>query len=367
MDTFTLVRFVVGLLLLLAGAEALVRGASSLARAVGISPLVVGLTVVAFGTSAPELAVTVQGAMAGAADVSLGNVLGSNVFNVLGVLGISALTAPLVVARQLVRLEVPLMIGATLAVAWLAGDGVLDRGDGALLFGAVLLYTTYAIWRSRAEARAAREAHADEATGEVPAKPWYIQILLILVGLALLVIGADWLVAGAVAVATWLGLSERVIALTLIAAGTSLPEVATSVMASFRGERDIAVGNAIGSNLFNLLTVLGISSLVSPGGIAASGGALSFDLPMALAVATLCLPLFLRAYVVSRLEGALLLFYYAVYVTYLVLRASDHPATEGVVVWFGSGLIPLSALVLVIGAARGVRRRAMAARSGGSA
>lgn len=360
MSAVTLILFLLGLVLLLVGAELLVRGASRLAALVGISPLVIGLTVVAFGTSSPELAVSVQGAWSGAADVSLGNVLGSNVFNVLFVLGVSALAAPLVVAQQLVRVEVPLMIGATAAVLLMALDGSIGRIDGAILAAGVLSYVVYAVRKSRKETQAVKEEYAEYEERPKGALGILAQLLFIVVGLAMLVLGSRWLVSGAVEIATALGLSERVIALTLVAAGTSLPEVATSVMASLRGERDIAVGNAIGSNLFNLLAVLGLSSLVSPAGIAASAGAVQFDLPVALAVAVACLPVFFRSYMISRWEGGLFFAYYIVYVTYLLLRTAEHRLLEPFTFGMLFFVLPLTAITLVVVAWRGWRLRSRA-------
>lgn len=326
MSGMTVVLFVLGLVFLLLGAELLVRGASRLAALLGISPLVIGLTVVAFGTSSPELAVSVHGAYSGATDVSMGNVLGSNVFNILFVLGLSAVTAPLSVAQQLVRVEVPLMIGATVMVALLSQDGALSRVDGALLALSVIAYTVWAIRKSRQESSAVVEEYQAEA----PTKPQgamaiLTQVGMLVIGFLMLVFGSGWLVDGAVTLAKSFGLSERVIALTLIAAGTSLPEVATSVMASLRGERDIAVGNAIGSNIFNLLAVFGFSSLVAPHGIQASTSAIAFDLPVALAVGFACLPIFFRSYTISRWEGGLFLAYYAIYVFYLLMRTAQTP------------------------------------------
>ena len=358
MSLVTLLLFVAGLVLLLVGAELLVKGASRLAALVGISPLVIGLTVVAFGTSAPELAVSVQGAWTGAADVALGNVLGSNVFNVLFVLGLSALVAPLVVAQQLVRVEVPLMIVATVAVFLMALDRNIGRIDGALLAGGILAYTVYAVRKSRRETKAVQEEYAQEVDGKPRgAAGIALQVGFLVVGLAMLVLGSGWLVDGAVAIATALGLSERVIALTLVAAGTSLPEVATSVMASARGERDIAVGNAIGSNLFNLLSVLGCSALVAPAGIAAAEGSIVFDLPVAIGVAVACLPIFFRDYRISRWEGGLFFGYYVLYVAYLFVRISEHPLLGPFTVAMLGFVLPLTAITLVVVAWRGWRAR----------
>jgi cation:H+ antiporter len=370
MDWQTAVFFVVGLVLLIVGAEVMIRGASRLAAIFGISPLVVGLTIVAFGTSAPELAVSIQGAWAGSPDVAVGNVMGSNVFNILVVLGLAALVAPLVVARQLIRIEVPLMIGATLVVWALSADGAVGRIDGALLGAAVIAYTVFAIRKSRAEESA---VHFDDTGAAQVTKPTEreratagviaLQVVLMVVGLAMLVFGADLLVESAVTMARSWGVSDRVIALTLIAGGTSLPEVATSIMASVRGERDIAVGNAVGSNLFNLLAVLGFSALAAPGGIPVSPASLHFDLPVALAVAVACLPVFFTGSRISRWEGALFISYYGIYLAFLLMRASESPWLQPFRFALVVFVLPLTFVTLFVFAWRSWQRRRAAARS----
>ena len=356
MTSSTLLQFVFGGILLIGGAELLVRGASRLAIAAGISPLVVGLTVVAFGTSSPELAVTVSSAHAGQSDVALGNVVGSNIFNVLFILGASALITPLLVAQQLVRLDVPLMIGASVLALLLALDGRIGRLDGILLFSGIVGYTWFLIRQSRRETATVQQEY-DEAFGGVERKRSspLANVVFILAGLGLLVLGSQWLVEAAVRTATALGVSQLVIGLTVVAAGTSLPEVATSILAAIRGERDIAVGNVVGSNIFNLLAVLGLGSIVAPAGIPVAPGALAFDLPIMIAVAVAALPIFFTGYLIARWEGAVFLGYYLVYTVYLVLDATDHgavPAFGAMMRWF---VLPLTALTLVIIAYRAYR------------
>lgn len=359
MTLSTLLLFVVGGALLIGGAELLVRGASRLAIAAGISPLVVGLTVVAFGTSSPEMAVTVSSAFAGEADVAVGNVIGSNIFNVLFILGLSAVIAPLVVAQQLVRLDVPIMIGSSVLALVLALDGAVGRFDGLVLFAGIATYTIFLIRKSRAEA-APVAAEYEEAFGgaEPRGSSPVVNLLFILLGLGLLVLGARWLVQAAVTTATALGVSELVIGLTIVAAGTSLPEVATSVLAAIRGERDIAVGNVVGSNLFNLLAVLGLGGIVAPDGVPVSAGALSFDFPVMIAVAVATLPVFLTGYTIARWEGFIFLGYYAAYTGYLVLQAAEHHLLgefTTAMTWF---VIPLTVLTLLVGLARAFQGRA---------
>ena len=303
MTLMTFVYLIAGLVLLVAGAEVLVRGAARLAAQFGIPPLIIGLTVVAFGTSAPETAVSVQAAFNGSGDLAIGNVIGSNIANILLILGMTALIAPLVVSRQLIRLDVPIMIGASLLVFALAWDGSLSRLDGALLFAGILAYTAFLIISSRRDkTTAADDEFATEfGLNEAP-KPYagLINLGLIVVGLVLLVSGSNFLVEGAVSLARALGLSELVIGLTVVAVGTSLPELATSVMAAIKGERDIAVGNIVGSNIFNLLCVLGLASLVSPSAIPVAANALAFDFPVMIAVAIACLPIFFNGYSIKR-------------------------------------------------------------------
>ena len=356
MTSSTLLLFALGGILLIGGAELLVRGASRLAIAAGISPLVVGLTVVAFGTSSPELAVTVSSAYAGQSDVALGNVVGSNIFNVLFILGVSALITPLVVAQQLVRLDVPLMIGASVLALLLALDGRLGRLDGIVLFAGIIAYTWFLIRQSRRETAAVQREY-DEAFGGAERKRSspLVNVLFIFGGLGLLVLGSQWLVEAAVLAATALGVSELVIGLTVVAAGTSLPEVATSILAAIRGERDIAVGNVVGSNIFNLLAVLGLGSIVAPAGIPVAPGALAFDFPVMIAVAVAALPIFFTGFMIARWEGAVFLGYYLVYTVYLVLDATDHAAVQAfgaTMRWF---VFPLTALTLLIIAYRGYR------------
>ncbi len=346
--------FALGLIALVAGAELLVRGASKLALSFGISPLVVGLTVVAFGTSAPEMAVSVQSAWSGQVDIALGNVVGSNIFNVLFILGASALIVPLVVHQQIIRQEVPVMIGASLLLWAMAADGGISRWEGLLLASLVLGYTIVIIRQSRRETAAIRAEYDEAFEGGAQGwdAHWGVQILLILAGLALLVLGSNWLVNAAVAFAKYLGVSELVIGLTIVAAGTSLPEVATSILAAIRGERDIAVGNVVGSNIFNILAVLGISASVAPGDLAVAPAMLAFDIPVMVAVAVACLPVFFSGSAISRWEGVLFLALYVAYTLYLILYATGHDALHGYSAVMGGFVLPLLAVTVVVLAVR---------------
>lgn len=350
---------VVGIVLLVLGGELLVRGAASLARAVRISSLVIGLTVVAFGTSAPEMAVSVQAALKGSADVSVGNVVGSNIFNVLVVLGLSALVAPLIVSMSLVRRDVPLMILASLLLWLVCLDGSVNRLEG--LTGLVLLvaWTTWLVMASRNESssQVAQGADPDQLADLPRPQPVWLAVLLVLAGLAILVFGADRLIVGSIAIARALEVSELIIGLTIVAAGTSLPELMTSVIASLKGERDISVGNVIGSNVFNILGVMGMSAVASPQPVAVSADCLHFDMLVMIAVAFACLPIFLSG-IILWWEGALFVGYYVLYIWYLVLyqTGSSHLKTfEWVIAVFVG---PLVVLTLGISLWQGLRARA---------
>ena len=348
--------FLAGLVALVAGADLLVRGASRLALSFGISPLVVGLTIVAFGTSAPEMAVSAGAVLNGQTGLAMGNVVGSNIFNVLFILGLSALIIPLVVHVQLIRQEVPIMIGASLLVLVLALDGTLGLFDGALLFGLLLAYTGFLVVQSR---RASREAQAEFDAEIQPASPdaWDarlpVQLALIAAGLALLVLGSDWLVSAAVFFAQSLGVSDLVIGLTIVAAGTSMPEVATSIMAALKGERDIAVGNVVGSSTFNLLGCLGLSGVLAgllPGspGLTVAPSLLALDIWVMLAVALACLPIFLSGREIARWEGAVFLGYYVAYMAYVVLAAQQHAVLGPFSAVMMGFVVPITVVTLVV-------------------
>lgn len=358
MATFLLL--VAGLALLVFGAESLVRGASKLAAGLNISPLVIGLTVVAYGTSAPELAVSLQSSLAGQVDIAVGNVVGSNIFNVLMILGLSALVTPLVVAQQLIRIDVPVMVAISILTFGLGRDGRIGVGDGLILSAGAIAYTAFQIWQANQESNPQVQAEYDQAFGpqanaEAPAgqnpqlnlQAWLQNLGWIGLGVLLLILGSRWLVTSALTIAQSLGMSELIAGLTIVAAGTSLPELATSVVATFKGERDIAVGNVVGSNIFNLLAVLGFSSIFSGQGLVVSDSVIQSDLPIMIATAIACLPIFFTGNVISRWEGFVFLGYYVAYVAYLVLRVSQHSAITPftlAMLWFA---IPLTVVTLL--------------------
>ncbi|WP_074886486.1 calcium/sodium antiporter [Pseudomonas graminis] len=349
-----MIELVCGLLLMIIGAQLSVRAAVALAALLKTRPLFLGLTVVALGSSAPQLAVGLQAAFTDSTDIAVGSVIGSNIFNVLVTLGLSALIIPLRVARQLVRVDLPLMIVATALVAALAWNGELSALDGVVLLLGMAAYLFVVV---RQFAHGAR--HVPRTDLEPRRRIWPLlgRLALMACGLALLTLGSHLLVGAAVSVALDLGLSERVIGLTVIAVATSLPALMTSLVAALRGERDIAVGNIIGSNLFNLLGVLGITALISTGPLSISPNALDFDLPVMLGVAALCVPLFYSGYRITRLEGLLLLGLYAVYGLHIVSFTTGMPLAERLERLMIHYALPVIALCVVVGTVRAWRRQ----------
>ncbi len=396
----TLLILATGLALLVAGGELLVRGASSVAAAFGISPLVIGLTVVAFGTSSPEMAVSIRAGLSGDPDIAVGNVVGSNIFNVLFILGICALILPLVVSLRLVRREAPIMAGVSILLLLLSLDGRIGFLDGALLFAGIVVYIVWLIVQSRKET-AARAAVAEATTIDAIAVKsplwlggaaavaalatagyvlgWFSivvtgfvvvgaglfiagslfgkggttkggdiahQVGFIAAGLGVLVLGSDYLIASSTSIARTFGVSDVIIGLTIVAAGTSLPEVAASIIATIRKERDIAIGNVVGSNIFNILGIIGLSAMVTPGGLSVHPLIIRFDMPVMIAVAVACLPIFFTGFAIARWEGVLFLGSYIAYTLFLILVATRNPALET----FTSAMLlalPLIAVTLI--------------------
>lgn len=312
-----LLQTLLGLVLLTVGANRLVSGAATVGRRLGLSAMVIGLTVLATGTSAPEVAVSVQASLGDRGAVALGNVIGSNIFNVLMVLGLSAVFGALTVQRKLVRLDLPVMLVVAFLPLLFGLDGRLSRPEGFILLGLLAAYLSVLFWTTRGDA-------AGEDPG--PLLSWPMALLWLGVGFAGLVFGADFLVLGASEIARSFGMSELVIGLTLVAAGTSLPELATSVVAARQGQRDMAVGNVVGSNIFNVLAVLGAAASVRD--VPVARGALTFDLPVMIAVCLVCLPIFWTGGRIARGEGAVLVAYYVAYLTWLTLNATAHPAQD---------------------------------------
>ena len=349
--------FVLGLVALVIGAELLVRGASRLAVSFGVSPLVVGLTVVAFGTSAPEMAVSVGSALAGNADLAIGNVVGSNIANVLLILGIAALITPLLVNEQIIRQEIPIMIGASALLVVMALDGHIGLLESSVLFALVIAYTVFLVIQSRRASKAVQDEFETGIPTSTWDSHWAVQIALIAVGLVLLVVGAAWLVDAAVAFARVFGVSDLVIGLTVVAVGTSMPEIATSIVAAIRGQRDIAVGNVVGSNVFNILAVLGAAGIASGVGLPVSEAARNFDLWVMLAVAFACLPIMITGREIARWEGVVFLAYYAAYTGWLVLQAQQHDSVQafsGIMLGY---VMPITVITIVVSIVRSNGKR----------
>ena len=349
MSLTIVLMFIGGLVALVLGAGWLVRGAAKLALSFGVSPGGVGLAVVAFGTSVPELAVSAGAVLDGKVDIAIGNVVGSNILNVLLILGASAVITPLVVHLQLIRQEVPIMIAASVALLLMMLDGVVATWESALLVGAMVIYTVFLVWQSRRQS-----ASADaEFEGEVDLnstwdRHWSVQLGLILLGLVALVTGSHFLVEAAVTTAKQWGVSDVVIALTIVALGTSLPEIATSVTAALKGQRDMAVGNVVGSNTFNILGCLGISGMLSTSGLVVAESVIHFDAWVMLAVALACLPIFISGREIARWEGVVFLLYYAAYTAYLILASQAHDALQqfsAVMLYF---VVPLTVITMAV-------------------
>lgn len=361
MTLWTFGALAVGLAGLVWGAELMVKGAASIATRLGIEPVIVGLTIVAFGTSAPELAVSVGAAFGGETDLALGNVVGSNTANVLLILGTSAVVGGLAVTMRIIRLDIPILLVASVAMFLLALDREIGRLDSGLLFAGVVTYT---VWLVRAARRGGGPGEFDESVEELEEalveRPVPVLLLLVAAGVTVLVVGSQLLVGSATDIAEHFGVSDLVIGLTVVSIGTSLPELATSVMAVRRGERDIAIGNVVGSNLFNLLSVLGLTGLVAPDAIPVDDAAIRLDLPVMLAATLALVPIIWNGFEIKRWEGGLLLAFYLAYVGFLVLEASDHDAADVL----GPVMLIVAPLVLLTFAVTGFQgwRRHVAGR-----
>lgn len=357
MTFLSIILLISGFVLLVLGGEALVRGAASLGKTVGLSSLIIGLTVVAFATSTPELAVSMGAAFSGSPGLAVGNVVGSNIANILFVMGLTAIFGALLVKVQLIKADIPIMIGFSVLALLLALDGGFSLLDGVVMLSLLVVYLVGTIWYARRRVAQGEdpqlgvEGILDQGAGRLTSRlrsttlrSTTVDIILIAVGVVMLVIGAQFLVSSATSIAAALGVSDLIIGLTVVAIGTSLPELATSVIAAVRGERDMAVGNLVGSNIFNIGAVLGLTSIVSPTGIDVDQAAVYFDLPVMLAVALVLLPLAFTGQAIARWEGFVLAGMYLAYVAYLVLAAADHEALgpfSAAMLWF---VVPLTVL-----------------------
>lgn len=313
----SLFALVIGGLVLGYGADLFVDGASKLARRFGISPLVIGLTVVAFGTSAPEMAVNILAAIQGNNGIVMGNVVGSNIFNVFVVIGVCAVIKPLLVTGQIVKIDIPIMAVASLATWWFAQNGVIEKYEALILVLGIVGYTLLQLQLSKKEKQAVKEEYAEEySQGNSSLK----STLFLIGGLLLLVGGARMFVYGATEIARLWGVSEQVIALTIVSIGTSLPELAASIAATLKGEREIAIGNVVGSNLFNILCVLGFSGIFSTSDILTDLPMRSIDIPLMVLGAVIMAPLARFRGKFERPVGILMLISYGAYVIHLIDR-----------------------------------------------
>lgn len=323
--------FVAGLVIILLGAEVLLVGASRIAVMLGIKPIIIGLTIVSIGTSAPELAVGITAVLEGRGPLAVGNIAGTNIFNILFILGMSAMIRPLTMHLLSIKFDVPVMIVVSFALILIAWDGVISSGEGMFLIAAAVVYTIALIRLSRKESEAMHQEFAEEfgAAATLPrtnprisrARLWtgVWSATLLVAGMALTVLGADLLVKGAIEIARIYGVTDAIIGLTIVAIGTSAPELATTMVATLKNDRDVAIGNLIGSSIYNVLIILGLTCAVSPSGVVVSQDVLWIDLPLAAAVAIACFPVFKSGRIVSRWEGAAFVTAYIVYFTVLVL------------------------------------------------
>lgn len=299
---------IIGIILLYFGAEGLVRSSASLATRLGISPLIAGLTIVAFGTSAPELSVSLSAALGGNPDIAMGNVVGSNIFNIAVILGIAALIMPIKVQLSVIRRDIPVMIACSLAAFALIAYGEVTRLAGMLLFLGLAFYVVMAIRSEKRETGVADAALIDPPP--LLSKNWLIDAAVLLVGLGILILGSQLFVDGATSLAEAWGVSDAIIGLTVVAAGTSLPELATSIVAAVRKQSDIAIGNIVGSNIFNVLCILGVTATVSPIHVSGIG---MLDAGVMIFLSILLLPFAFTQKKISRVEGTVFLGIYGVY------------------------------------------------------
>lgn len=365
MNAISLLMLIGGLLLLVFGAEVLVRGASATATRLKVSPLVIGMTVVAYGTSAPELSVSVRAALEGNSGIAVGNVVGSNTFNALFILGLSAVILPLTVQSRILRLDIPVMIGVSALFMLLTLNNRIGPIEGIGLLLGLFAFTALNFFLGRREKQQPGETVLASVSRVTPL---WRSVIYILVGLIVLVAGARFFVDGAVWLAEWVGIGEIAVGLIIVAAGTSMPEVVTSVVAAVRGQSDIAIGNVVGSNIFNLLGVMGITSLVAPSGVDVPQSILHFDLPVMLAAAVIVLPLAFTGGKISRREGGLLLGYMLAYSAYILLRASDHDSLRPYSIVMVVFVVPLTVIAIVSMVVRELvsRKARSSGESGGS-
>ena len=359
--------FLAGLVGLLIGGHFVVDGASRIGARFGLSSMVIGLTIVAAGTSAPELAVVSQSIIADDTELAVGSIIGSNIANVLLVLGLAATFGAIQVTNRVVRVDIPIMIGASVALLLMALDGALTRVEGVTLFAGLLGFVGWTLRAApKAEAEVGDAGEGDDAGGAAsdadisPERPMYVSIVALIGGIGALAVAARFVVSGAEEIAINLGVPELIVGLTIVALGTSAPEIVTTVIAALQGRRDLAVGNAVGSNIFNILLVLGATSALAPDGIAIGTDAIELDLPILVAAAVACLPMVFWDNRLDRWEGGVFVAYYGAYLVFLVLDATGHRAANPFAFVLVAFVMPLT-VITVAAVILGQRRAAAAA------
>ena len=345
----TVILFIAGLALLIGGADLFLKAVDHFGLKWGVSPLIMGLTVVAFATGAPELAISLQAAANGSADLVLGNIIGSNIANILLILGVAGLIKPLFITRRIIRVDVPIVIAASILLYVLSLDGILTKLDGVLLLGALSAYSVFMFFQIKRHRE--EEVFEYEEDKEELGKGLFFytkNVTFLVAGLALIVVGSDWMVDGAVEIARVLGLSELVIGLTIVSIGTSLPEIATSISSAIKNKTEIAVANVMGSNLYNILLTVGLTLVIAPNVLKVSDAAVELDMPFMIAVSMACLPIFYSGFTLSKIDSILYLFYYMAYLGYLVLDATHNPllpAFGHIMIWF---VVPITLIYILI-------------------
>lgn len=344
------ITFIAGLAALIGGAELFLKGVDHFGIKWRVSPLIMGLTVVAFATGAPELAVSIQAATSGNTDLVLGNIIGSNIANILLILGISAMIKPLAVKLRVVQIDVPIVIAASVLLFIIAFDGELTKLDGVWLLLGLVAYSIFTFFQIKKERREnVHETDMEEEESKLLTgwKFYAKNIGFLIIGMGLIIQGSDWMVQSAVEIATILGLSELVIGLTIVSIGTSLPEVATSIATIRKGNADMAVANVMGSNLYNILLTLGLTVVIAPNILTVSPAALALNLPFMVAVSIACIPIFIAGFDITKLDGFIFLFYYGSYLTYLILEAFGSPFMPTIQMSFLYAIIPATIIYMI--------------------
>jgi cation:H+ antiporter len=312
------VLLIFGLLLLVVAGEFLVKGAVGISILLKLSPLVIGMTVVSFGTSMPELLVSVNGALDGNSGIAIGNVVGSNIVNVAFILGLSVIILPILPDKQTLKIDYPVMVAASFIFIIFALDNFIARWEGFVLFAILIIFVYRMVTKSRKDEKVKAEANKDNGQEELKSMPVWKSIIFVVLGLIGLFFGAEWFVDGAIQIAASFGLSDAIIGVTVVAVGTSMPELIASVVAAVRKQADISIGNIIGSNIFNIFGVLGLAAIIQPIGVGQES--VEFDGLWMIAVALLLLPMMYFGKALGRISGSILVFSYIVYIAWMILK-----------------------------------------------